>query len=239
MGGTTTCAAAGPGDRDPARRPARRRGVGDGVGAVGVVGVGVGVGVGVAVDAADADSGTASARCGGASGDVWDAYERVAERLRRTAYRVLRDGHDAEDAVHDTMLAAHNNRHLLRDPGALDRWLVRIARNTAVNKARRRRLCRPDARFGAPEVGDASAAAGVADRGFASRLTSTEPSVEAVVSLREELDAVPPSWRDAFRARMVRGLTFEQIAAWQGVSVACVKTRITRVRTRLRRSIET
>jgi RNA polymerase sigma-70 factor, ECF subfamily len=176
----------------------------------------------------------AAARPDARSGDdLWDAYSRIAERLRRTAYRVLRDGHAAEDVVHDAILAAHRNLHLLRDRGNLDPWLVRIARNTAVNHARRRSRCRPDARLG----GGGDEEGGPGDAGLAARLESPEPSAEAVTSLREELDAVPASWREAFRARVERGLPFDRIAAEQGVSVACVKTRVSRVRSRLQQSL--
>lgn len=180
----------------------------------------------------DSEGGTRSAADGsGACCDrtvVWNAYERMAVRLRRVAYRVCRDGHEAEDVVHDTMLAAHQSVHTLRDLARLEPWMMKIAKNQAATTARRRRRLRMDDR----DLSEAAAADAGTD-GFAARFASSEPAADAVMALRAALDAAPPMWRDAFHARIVQGLPFSQIAASQGVTVACVKTRVTRVRKRL------
>lgn len=184
----------------------------------------------------DDDAGREGVRGGGDGRNdravVWSAYERMAGRLRRAAYRVCRDGHEAEDVVHDTMVAAHHSFHTLRDLASLEPWLVRIAKNQAASTARRRRRCRLDDRPLTEETADARRRPGSSDR-----FASPEPPAETVAALRAALDSAPPTWREAFRARIVQGLPFAQIAADQGVSIACVKTRVTRVRKRLRDAI--
>ena len=69
-------------------------------------------------------------------GDI-NAFEQLVERyqgrLFRTAYMIVRNHHDSEDIVQDTLIQAWRSLHLVREPAAFRGWLMRIC----TNKARR------------------------------------------------------------------------------------------------------
>ncbi|MCE9637819.1 MAG: sigma-70 family RNA polymerase sigma factor [Planctomycetes bacterium] len=160
--------------------------------------------------------------------EVWAAYERIGEQLRRVTYRVLRDGHEAEDAVHDAVLAAYHGIHSLRDNERLEGWLIRIARNTAATQVRKRRRCYPNT-----HAVDDSPPVGVPLARVARRFGSHEPSPEQVAAVRAAVDSLSAKLRTTMRDRVERGLSLAQIAAEQRVSLSCVKARVARIRERL------
>ena len=168
--------------------------------------------------------------------DVWAAYGPMAERLRRVAYNVLRDEHEAEDAVHDAMVLAHARIGDLRDPRRFEGWLLRIARNAAATRARKRQRCSPGGSL-TDDDGEGQESRDPRLPRVTTRFGSREPAPPDVASVREGIEALTPVLLACFRARYQFGRTLRDIAAEQGVSVACVKTRLTRVAGRLRASI--
>lgn len=65
-------------------------------------------------------------------------YRIAAKQMFAVAYGVLRDRASAEDAVHDSFLKiAKGAHHYRRDTNAAG-WIMRIARNTALDAARRK-----------------------------------------------------------------------------------------------------
>jgi RNA polymerase sigma-70 factor (ECF subfamily) len=181
---------------------------------------------------AAADAAAASETRDGSPRHLWATYDRTVARLRRVAYRVLHDEHEAEDAAHDAFVSARASLDRLRDPALLENWLIRIAKNAAATRLRRRKRMTPDHRVVAEEPPEGWELPRVRFRSG-----STEPPPDAVAAVRSALESVPETWRSAFLARVLRGRSIPQIADEQGVSPACVKTRISRVRSRLRRSI--
>jgi RNA polymerase sigma factor (sigma-70 family) len=72
-------------------------------------------------------------------GSAWAAiYDRYADRLHDHCHRLLRDEHEAADALHDAFIAAARNLHQLRDPARLRPWLYSICRHEALRRGRRR-----------------------------------------------------------------------------------------------------
>ena len=69
-------------------------------------------------------------------GDI-DAFGKLVERyqgrLFRTAYMIVRNRHDSEDIVQETLVQAWRSLHLLRDPDAFRGWLMRICTNKATS----------------------------------------------------------------------------------------------------------
>jgi RNA polymerase sigma factor (sigma-70 family) len=76
-------------------------------------------------------------------------YDRYADRLYDFCASVLRDRHEAEDAVQDTFVLAAQRLAQLNDPERLRPWLYAVARSVALRKARTRKRVVLDT-----EVGD-------------------------------------------------------------------------------------
>jgi len=73
-----------------------------------------------------------------------DAYERHARRLFNTAYRILGNRSDAEDALQEAFLAAFRNREGFEGRAAIGTWLHRIVVNRSINLMRSRRTLLTD-----------------------------------------------------------------------------------------------
>ena len=94
-------------------------------------------------------------------GDI-NAFEQLVERyqgrLFRTAYMIVRNRHDSEDIVQDTLIQAWRSLHLVREPAAFRGWLMRICTNKATSMARKRQRRATDA-YDAEDLETASAMA--------------------------------------------------------------------------------
>ena len=71
--------------------------------------------------------------------DAWGlVYDRYADRLHDHCWSILRDEHEAADALHDAFVNAARALPQLRDPSRLRPWLYAIARNEAFRRHRAR-----------------------------------------------------------------------------------------------------
>lgn len=65
-------------------------------------------------------------------------YEQTHEALYGFALSVLKNAHDAEDAVHDCFIAVRNNADSYRSFGKPLAWLFTITRNLCLQQLRRK-----------------------------------------------------------------------------------------------------
>jgi RNA polymerase sigma factor (sigma-70 family) len=80
---------------------------------------------------------------GGGEAAFGELYDRWFDRVYDLAYRVVRDPNAAADVAQDTFLSAWRELDGLEDPGAFGGWVRRIARNTALNRAKLDQRARP------------------------------------------------------------------------------------------------
>jgi RNA polymerase sigma-70 factor (ECF subfamily) len=159
-------------------------------------------------------------------------YAELSPRVRNAAYRLIGDEHEAEDTAQDAFMAAYVSLPKLADPMAFEAWLMRITRNRAADRRRGMLRCRPserahdDAADDAPDLPRVLRRSGVA-----------EPTAESVASLRGSLADMPATMRHVLRQRYLRGLSCEEIAQRQGLTLVAVKTRLFRARKRLRAAL--
>jgi RNA polymerase sigma factor (sigma-70 family) len=154
------------------------------------------------------------------SNPEWEIVDATLRpRIRRVVRSILRDSHEAEDAVQDTFLRAFRNIGTLRDPAALPAWVITLARRAALDRYRRLSR-RPEA---IPEVHDV--------------IDGRELSGADTMEIAEAYARLSPALRRAIDQRL-QGLTLAQSAALERISVVAVKTRLTRARARLRAQIE-
>jgi len=160
------------------------------------------------------------------------AYEGLVaahqEIAFRTAYLVIGDAAEAEDATQEAFVKAYRALDRFRDGSPFRPWLLRIAVNTARN--RRRSAGR---RLGLQMRAEA-----------ASPSDAVAPSAEAAAIVaerrRELLDAVNALSADdrlVIGARYFLDLPEAEIAALAGVARGTVKSRLARARARLARQL--
>jgi RNA polymerase sigma-70 factor (ECF subfamily) len=159
-------------------------------------------------------------------------FARYARPLYQTAFRLLGNPEDAEDALQDGMLSAV--RYLKRFEGRskFSTWLTRIVINAALMRLRSQRA-RPAVSLEQedPEQKELT---------LASRLADPAPDPEETCSrqerfkiLRRNLKALPPSLRSAVWLRDVEGLSTAEAARALGLSEGTLKSQLHRARTKL------
>ena len=162
-----------------------------------------------------------------------ELIEAASPWLLGVTHALLGDRDEAEEVVLEVFGTAWNRVGSLTDEhDALLPWLLRIARNRAIDRLRRRQRSRRKIEraetFGAltPEtdrVGEIDEAA--------------TPGWRVHTSVHEALDALPPEQRDAVRLAYFEGLTHSEIAAQLNIPIGTVKTRLRLAFDKLRRSL--
>lgn len=133
-------------------------------------------------------------------------------RVWAVCFRITGSHHDAEDAVQEAMTAAWTNLGAFRGGSAFSTWLYRIATNAALAVVRRRREEPVDE---LPERAD--------PRDVGEHLVENDRVQRALAQL-------PPDFRAALVMRAFADMTYEDIAAAQGVNIQTVKSRLNRAR---------
>ena len=148
-----------------------------------------------------------------------ETYIAVSEAqmpsLFRMAYSILRNRHDAEDAVQQALLNAWKSRDKAR-PGAERAWMTRIVINECRNIQRRRRRCLPVPDF--PEEAAPSAQ-------------------EADTGLYDAIRALPEKLRTPLLLKYMEGMSEKETAAVLGLPLSRVKSRLHRARKTLQKML--
>ncbi len=135
---------------------------------------------------------------------------------------LLRNPHEAEDAVQDACLRAVRHFGGFRG-GDARAWLLRIVRNTCFTLLRRRRAGGESVEFDEQVHALDDRAGPEADL---ARALATE-------SLREALDRLPAEFREVIVLRELEGLSYKEIAQVAGVPIGTVMSRLSRARDQL------
>lgn len=164
-----------------------------------------------------------------------DALEVLVREHARLVYRiafsVLRNPHDAEDAVQEVFVRVLRSRHRLRDVTDPKAYLARTAWNVSLDSRRRHNEVSIDV---SPHDEDSPAAA-------IAELQAAGASLEQIASDRQMMrfveDAIaelPGDLRDAIRLATIEELSAAEAAQVLGVAEATVRTRVFRARQILR-----
>ncbi len=136
---------------------------------------------------------------------------------------LLRDDHDAQDAVQEAYLRAL--RHWAAHRGGDARaWLLRIVRNVCMDVHR--------GRARSPEAPEAAEEMAVDADAEASLLRAA--GADAV---REAVERLPPEYREVIVLREFEEMSYKRIAAVTGAPAGTVMSRLARARALLRRTL--
>ena len=155
---------------------------------------------------------------------------RYNERLYRVARAIVRDESEAEDVMQQAYVNAYANLRQFAGKARFSTWLTRIAVNESLARARRRgkyELYDDDLSNVEPFMADQS------------RLDPEREvfSGELRSLLEWAIDRLPSGAREVFVLREVEGLSTAEVADALGVSEDVVKTRLSRAKAALRRTV--
>lgn len=159
-----------------------------------------------------------------AQGGDRDAYRLLLEDVVPTLAAFLRrrvaDRSEVDDVVQDVLIAMHRARHTYDPARPLEPWLFAIARNVAIDHARRSL-----ARAGREVLVD--------------ELPEQAGSIDGPPGprLEDALARLPPSQREAFEMLKLEGLSVDAAARRAGTTPGALKVRAHRAYKALRRLI--
>ncbi len=168
-----------------------------------------------------------------------DAFEELYKRHQRkaycTAFRILRNQQDAEDAVQHAFQRAHVNLQRFREDSSFSTWFTRIVFNEALMLLRQRRTRAPFHEY--------SLDAAVANGGL--QIAGDGPTPEEILceserrmALLQAIGRLRKSLRTVVLHRELRGLTNAETARHLGLSVSAVKARTFLARRCLKKHFE-
>lgn len=171
-----------------------------------------------------------------AAQELQDVLSRGLAPFYRSAYRLLGNAADAEDAVQDALFAAYRHLDQFRGQSQMSTWLIAIVRNCARMQLRKR-----------PRQIHVSLDERIGDEqeiSVADRLADARPSPEDECR-NSELNAkvtklathLPPTLRRTFQLRDINDLSICETARILGRPSGTVKAQLTRARKKLRDSL--
>lgn len=147
-------------------------------------------------------------------------------RMFRLAFSLLRDEHEAKDAVQDTLVKIWEKRELLSQVESAEAWCIRITKNTVLdrlkyNSYRKTSIMEKHAeRFTVPNT---------------QALAETKDTLH---SLQKIISQLPEKYRFLIHLREVEGFAYNEIAHIMELSLAEVKVGIFRARQTIRENLK-
>lgn len=160
---------------------------------------------------------------------------RNNQRLYRTAWGVLRNRADAEEAVQDAYVKAFSSRSF-DGAAALSTWLTRVVLNEALSRKRAAQR-RKRSLSGA----DVTQLDDYRETLMSKHAASPEFQVihsELAKALEAAIARLPDDFRLVLVLRDIEGLSVEETSAALGAPAATIKTRHLRARRRLQRELD-
>ena len=140
--------------------------------------------------------------------------DQKSEMLYRIARTILRNDEDCKDALQETALKAWENRRQLRNEAMFGTWITRICINACHSIGRKKRkyhlqedVC-PVFEYPAPDP-----------------------------ALQIALEALPEKWRLPLVLHYLEGYSYQDVAAVLRIPQTTVRSRLSRAREQLRRSM--
>ena len=154
------------------------------------------------------------------------------QRLFRTAWSILKDRGEAEEAVQSAYVSAFASLDTFAGRSSLSTWLTRIVVNEALGRVRAQKRRRDQLESAGVAMMDDYREALM--RGSEARPPDVALAREQMRLLLEQaVAALPETFRTVFVLREVEGLSGEETAEVLDLPVATVKTRLHRARRKL------
>lgn len=157
-------------------------------------------------------------------------YRQYSIEILRFVRRLCQNRECAEELTQETFLRAFRSYDRFQNERPIVNWLMRIAKNAFLDR-RRFESRRPKVILES-ELSDTNGLNSFIDpHGFDGNLYQRDAVVTEIL---HTVEALGPDQRELFRMAYVEELPFEEIAGVIGVSVACVRSRLFRIRNHIR-----
>jgi RNA polymerase sigma-70 factor (ECF subfamily) len=178
---------------------------------------------------AESDSADTDLVCAAREGDrracyaIWSKYAALVHRLVR---RFLGPGPDYQDVCQEVFLRIFKRLHQVRDPAALQGFVVSVTLGVSRNEARRRRIraivgLMPDEPF--------------SDMGTSGGQGEAREAARALYGM---LDTLSAEDRSLFVTRFVEKMEIAEVAAAHAISLSTAKRRLARLMTRVNARVQ-
>ena len=173
-----------------------------------------------------------------------EAFDRLVQRHYKRgyqiAYGVLGNAEDSEEVAQDAFFRIYRALNGFRGDSEFTTWMYRIVLNLARNKYRwnKSRGSQLNISIDAPINPEEERGKGM---DVPDRKASPEEQVcllELKKNVSEELEKLPPLYREVLVMRNIHNLSYEEIADVLGCKLGTIKSRIARAREELRKRLE-
>jgi len=166
-----------------------------------------------------------------------EVVNRYGHRLYSASLRILRNPHDAEDAVQETFFKAFQSIRSFRGESSLYTWLYRIVQNQSLAKLRHRSQCRLIPIEACPcHFEQGKHVHCLQDRGQSPDLVLY--TLQLVEFLDQCIQDLPDSYRRAYVLKDVEKLSEDQVCKILGISKSTMKNRAHRARLVVRKNVK-
>jgi RNA polymerase sigma-70 factor (ECF subfamily) len=158
---------------------------------------------------------------------------RHGQAVKRTILGIVRHQEDAEDALQETLFRAYANLGRFRGSSKFSTWITAIGINTALIAIRKRKTRREaDMEMDGTE----GSTWDVADHAPGPERCVAKEQI--ILLLRQKIEALTPKMREVVISHYGHDYSLQETAEALGLSVAAVKSRLSRGRRSLRSSFE-
>jgi RNA polymerase sigma-70 factor, ECF subfamily len=151
------------------------------------------------------------------------------DRLYRTAFSILRNKEDAEDALQDALCRAYARLESFRGQSSFSTWLTRVVINSAL-MTRRKRSAHPEASLDEILESKPQKLPGAVARPDPEKICAT---IELYELVEARVHQLPPLLQTAFRLRVTDSFSTAESSQALGIPTGTFKTRIARARRKL------
>lgn len=161
-------------------------------------------------------------------------FKGHAAKLYRTAFGVLRNKEDAEDALQDCWLSACTNLKSFEGRSSFSTWLTQIVINSALMILRKKRNVREVSMDATEEIDKISLIHQIPDGSLNPEQRFVESERKKI--LNQAICGLRPRIQAVVQFGQLQGLSAKETARGLGISVAAAKGRMFRARAALRKS---
>ncbi len=161
--------------------------------------------------------------------------ERYQSRIYRTVFSLLRNEEEAEDVAQEVFVEVYQTIGLFRGEASLSTWLYRLATSRALKNRRKAQAKKRFAYFTSLLGGNNDVLYEPPDHAHPLALLEGQQQLQLLLA---HIARLPDQQQVAFTLRHEQELSYEQIAAVLGTTVAAVESLLFRARQTLRKHVQ-